>query len=333
MPRGAHTVNMSCMDSIAIPNFLSSLRGGVAAYHNLSTPGAPISSKHGECRRSLGLDSTTDLNFSDPRSFRTPSAWLHCRGYILDALGMPLSLLRLLSGSQHDISRQRPGTGRNSQRRSAHADSRRHAVPTAGNLVMLQGLNNVAITTLRPEELQAKDVVDLSGAKLIKFTFPSMTKPGYRGDRPYSYSWYYRKPGVGGPYRRWKEFVHPFPQGTRGVFYYWLPPIPPPVAAGELRFRVLPPTDQDSAEAGIGTDGSSLVDLFAQGRDLEGPAAKGYPWRIWCAPSSPLTTRHSIRHCVGSCSTRVISVTMYTESFQTAGYLPRTPRCPDKRIT
>ncbi|KAJ3542160.1 hypothetical protein NMY22_g3622 [Coprinellus aureogranulatus] len=98
------------------------------------------------------------------------------------------------------------------------------------------------ISTLDPKKLGAQHIVDVSGLRCAVFANAS--------PNPSSPKIHYAQSLQGG-----KKQFHPYPPATCGFFYFHRPSPPPHVAAGEVRFRVVPP-DARSLSAG---------DLFAQG--------------------------------------------------------------------
>lgn len=100
------------------------------------------------------------------------------------------------------------------------------------------------VSTLRRESLLTQDYMDLSNLTTACLNIPqeavtlsqsAINSPGYGL--------------VTLKYCSINEGYTPFPDGTRGFLYYFLPPFAPPLA-GQVRFRVTPSQDPSSFSSG-----------------------------------------------------------------------------------
>ncbi|KAF8871895.1 hypothetical protein BD779DRAFT_1680047 [Infundibulicybe gibba] len=124
-----------------------------------------------------------------------------------------------------------------------------HTKPTKSKYKTKYNIIKRIVSTLDPLHLQSSDFMDISNAVQPTLTLPGIERPGV-GLRIVLY--YYGGKG------------QPFPDNTRGFFYYCRPPGLPFAASG-LRFRVTSGMDPSSAN-------------FDAGEDLLLPL--GVPWQV-----------------------------------------------------
>lgn len=117
-------------------------------------------------------------------------------------------------------------------------------------LIFLSQLPNFSygriVSTLRPQSLTSEDYLDLSHHTQVSFYIPP--EAALLGRSTFGAS----NPGLSQLtyHTQRKEPYHtPFPAGTHGFLYYFLPPFAPPLA-GEVRFRITSSQDPSSFSSG-----------------------------------------------------------------------------------
>lgn len=127
------------------------------------------------------------------------------------------------------------------------------------------------VSTLRRESLTTHDYIDFSSRRIVELNIPGEAVTLGQAilglpDRGVVQLMFYKE----------GELHSPFPDGTRGFLYYFLPPFAPPTA-GQVRFRITPSQDPSS---------------FSSGYDLKNPVTTlPRSWSLRRLVSSPQSRR------------------------------------------
>jgi hypothetical protein len=125
-------------------------------------------------------------------------------------------------------------------------------------------IRRACISTLVPDRLVSTDLLDLSGRKQRDCHIMSVDSASGQSARiHYNY----------------QSAFHPFPSRTRG-YLYWHAPHPEHLAAGEIRFRLVPKDNDDPRAA------------FVTGQDLY--VSEETPWRVWAVAAARNRTHRAL---------------------------------------